>query len=83
MIDDIGDTVGLIKDGQIKMRDELKYQNEKLLPDIDKGIDKNMNKTQKSNAAVMKLLNSRSNFSLYMIIAAEVVLLILQLLILP
>ena len=72
-----------IKDGQIRMKDELKYHNEELLPDIERGVDKNQNKVNKSNNAVLKLLESKSNCSLYTIIAAEVVLLVFQLVILP
>jgi len=83
LIDLIGDTVSNIKTGQITMKNELDYQNQKLLPDIEIGVDKNQNKVNKSNSAVLKLLESKSNCSLYIIIAAEVALLVFQLIILP
>lgn len=83
MIDAIHDTIGNIKAGQIAMKEEVKYHNDVLIPDIERGVDKNLTATQKNNARVIKLLNSSSNCSLYIIIAIEVVVLLMQLIILP
>lgn len=79
LLDALGDTVHLIKDGQLTMKKELEYHNKELLPDIEAGIDKNASKIQQNSDRVVKLLNSSSNCSYYTMIAILVVLLFLQL----
>ena len=64
--------VGNIQKGQEAMRDELTYQNEELLPQLEKGIDQNTAKMIKVNKVLAKLLKSSSNCCLYIIILLQI-----------
>ena len=64
--------VGNIHRGQEVMRDELTYQNEELLPQLEKGIDQNTSKMIKVNKTLAKLLKSSSNCCLYIIILFQI-----------
>mgnify|MGYP002621125144 FL=1 len=71
-----------IKKGQLAMNEELKYQNEKLLPEIDTAFDKNKNKMEQANSRVVKLIQTSSTWSMYLIIILEILLFLFQLVIL-
>jgi len=82
IIDMISGAVSETLNGQKKMRDELLYQNKVLLPALEKGVDHNIKKIGKSNNALTRLLESKSNWSLYTIIAGLTAFLVFQIIIL-
>ena len=71
-IDILTGVVGNIQKGQEAMRDELTYQNEELLPQLEKGIDQSTTRMIKVNKNLAKLLKSSSNCCLYIIILAKI-----------
>jgi len=71
-IEELTGIVGQIKTGQLAMGQELDYQNTKLLPELEKGVDKNTAKLVKVNKKLMKLLKSSSNCCLYIIIVIQI-----------
>jgi len=75
-VDDLLITVGAIKNGQQNINKELKYQNEELLPRLDNGIDRNLKQVKRADGKIVDLLKKADNCKLYMIIAAEIFILV-------
>jgi len=72
-------TVGAIKTGQVNINQELKYQNEDLLPKLERGVDKNIKQTKRADGRLVELLKTADNCRLYIIITIEIVILVLLL----
>jgi len=75
-IDGLAITVGAVKTGQLHINQELKYQNEDLLPKLDRGVDKNIKQTKRADGRLIELLRTADNCRLYIIIAIEILVLV-------
>lgn len=70
----ISEKNAVLKNEQLKMRDELSYQNEELLPKVQKGTDKNYLKLRKGNKMLNKLGKRGSDCCLWTVLIIEIVL---------
>jgi len=75
-LEEMGDAVKTLKNGQDQMSGELTYQNEVLIPKIEQGIDNNTLKFIKNNKKLVKILKKGSDCKLWVVIVLELALLI-------
>ena len=78
-VTDTTDLVFELKKQQYVMRDELKYQNDVLIPQVQNRVDNNLIKTKKTSNKVDKILKKGSDCQLLMCLLCEGILLIVLL----
>jgi len=79
-IDELQDATKQLKAEQGIMRDELKYQNEVLMPKIEGRIDDNLLKAKRNNRKLNKMLKKGSDCCLWFCLLVELAILVMLLL---
>ena len=75
-VEELSDATKVLKNDQVQMADELAYQNDVLLPQIERDVDDNTLKFIKNNKKLVKILKKGSDWCLWIVIVLELALLI-------